>query len=63
MVDNGDIANHLAELQETLTVVEEAARGYREHLERQGWSPTMAEQLAASLFFGPLIAQSSKKEE
>lgn len=55
MPDFHKIGHDLADYQEQLIMLEEAARGYREHLEAQGWSPTIAEHMAAGLFFGPLI--------
>lgn len=55
--DYSALARSLADIQETLKVVEEAARGYRQHLEAQGWSPSMAEQVAATAFFVPVLRQ------
>lgn len=41
-----DLANGIAQLREILAPIDEAATGYRAHLEKQGWSPTAAETIA-----------------
>lgn len=41
------VARAIADLHEILSVVREAAIGYRAQLEADGISPTMAEQMAA----------------
>ena len=37
----------VAELMDNFAVMSEAAKGYRDQLERDGWSPTQAEVIAA----------------
>jgi hypothetical protein len=40
------LAEGIAQLREMLAPIDEAAVGYRKHLEEQGWSPTIAEHMA-----------------
>jgi hypothetical protein len=40
------IAKSVADLRELLAPLDEATLGYRRHLETQGWSPPVAEQMA-----------------
>lgn len=42
-----EAATALANVFDYLQVLAEQAKGYREYLEANGWSPTIAEQLAA----------------
>lgn len=41
-----EVAKGIANIRQTLAPIEEAARGYRAELEKNGWSPTVAEQMA-----------------
>lgn len=45
-------AEAMASLMDQVQQLEEAARGYRATLERQGWSPTVAEYMAMQLHAG-----------
>lgn len=45
-VDVSPLRNALLMINEMLTPVREAAKGYRAQLEADGWSPTVAEQMA-----------------
>jgi hypothetical protein len=40
------LAQGIAQLRELLAPIDEAAAGYRKHLEEEGWSPTIAEHMA-----------------
>jgi hypothetical protein len=40
------LAQGIAQLRELLAPIDEAAAGYRKHMEEQGWSPTIAEHMA-----------------
>lgn len=46
------LANMMAAVLDNLAPIVEAAVGYRTQLESAGYSPTMAEQLAAQFHFG-----------
>lgn len=49
-VPETSISEYLLQLNENLLPVEELARGHKEMLERRGWSPAIAEQMAATLY-------------
>ncbi|MBM9464650.1 hypothetical protein JL108_14430 [Aeromicrobium sp. YIM 150415] len=53
------LASDLAKMQEMFAVLEESARGMRQRLEREGWSPTVAEQVAAHWLISTLTGASS----
>jgi hypothetical protein len=44
------IAEASATMRQVLTPVEEAALGYRKHLEQQGWSSATAEKMALRFY-------------
>lgn len=43
------VAESMAAIMDDLAAIREAVAGYRTNLEADGWSPTMAEALAARL--------------
>lgn len=44
-----EVAQAAANMRQVLAPIEEAARGYRAEMEANGWSPTVAEQMAFQL--------------
>lgn len=52
--DAGAMANQVAQvvagMREAFAPMDEAALGYRAQLEKAGWSPTVAEQMAAQFY-------------
>jgi len=54
MSDQGVTPEVMAQAADALTAIREVANGLRAQLERDGWSPTAAEQVAASFFIATL---------
>lgn len=52
-----DTLNKLADYAENVRMLEAQARAFKEEMEANGWSPAMAEQVAAATFFMPLLNQ------
>jgi len=43
------VATAIAQMREVLAPIDEAVAGYRAQLEKEGWSPTVAEDMALSM--------------
>ena len=55
-----DLLQSMSEYAETMQVVEETARGFREHMVRNGWDEHLAQHIAAAVFFSRLIQGSDE---
>lgn len=55
-----DALNNLADYAENVRMLEAQARAFKEEMEANGWSSTMAEQIAAATFFMPLTNRPSE---
>lgn len=56
-----EFAKAIAQITDMFAPIEEAARGYRAKLEANGWSPTVAESMAAQYFTVLMSSQMTGK--